>query len=162
MLRAAAGRDWTLLEVRATSAGGMTKTGLSIHLADESVERMGGLDRDGRLDCHELREVMHQEGKGSWYNATFTVDDQKQLEAEFDYDNPPFLGIADDQLLTDDQRDHPRSLENLPLWHPCPGGLTAVRPVGRGLGPGRRRRVPRDVVGCAGRAWRGLRGAGLS
>jgi hypothetical protein len=118
MLRAAAGQEWEMLKVDATSAGGMTETALSVHLVDGSVDQSGGLDRDGRLDCHELREVMYQEGKGSWYNATFTVDSEKQLEAEFDYDDPPFEGTADDQLLTDDQRDHPRSLENLPLWHP--------------------------------------------
>ncbi len=119
MLRAAAGHEWKMLEVRATSAGGMTETGLIIHLSDGSVDRMGGLDRDGGLDCHDLREVMYQEGKGSWYNATFTIDDKNQLEAEFDYDNPPFDGLPDDdQLLREDQRDYPRSLENLPLWHP--------------------------------------------
>jgi hypothetical protein len=118
MLRAAAGQEWEMLKVDATSGGGMTETALSVHLVDGSVDRMGGLDRDGRLDCLELREVMYQEGKGSWYNATFTIDEQKQLEAEFDYDDPPFRGNADDQLLTDDQRDYPRSLENLPLWHP--------------------------------------------
>jgi hypothetical protein len=118
MLRAAAGQDWTLLEVHATSGGGMTETGLSVHRADGSVDRSGGIDRDGGLDCHELREVMHQDGKGSWYNAIFTVDAAKQLEAEFDYDNPPYDGLADDQLLTDDQRDYPRSPENLPPWHP--------------------------------------------
>jgi hypothetical protein len=118
MLRAAESQDWTLLEMHASSASRMTETGLNIYLADGSVDRMGGLDRDGSLDCHELRKMMHQEGKGSWYNATFAVDDKKQLEAEFDYDNPPFEGTADDELLTDDQRDYPRSLENLPLWHP--------------------------------------------
>jgi hypothetical protein len=118
MLRAAAGRSWESLVVHASSGGGMTETALGVHLVDGSVDQSGGIDRDGGLDCHELREVMYQEGKGSWYNATFTVDDQKQLDAEFDYDNPPFRGNADDELLTDDQRDYPRSLENLPLWHP--------------------------------------------
>jgi hypothetical protein len=119
MLRAAADHEWRMLEIDATSAGGMTETGFSVHLVDGSVDRMGGLDRDGRLDCHELRELMYQDGKGSWYNATFVIDEQKQLEAEFDYDNPPFDGLPDDdQLLREDQRDYPRSLENLPLWHP--------------------------------------------
>jgi hypothetical protein len=44
----------------------MTRTGLSIHLPDGSVDRSGELDRDGRLDCLELREVMYQEGKEAY------------------------------------------------------------------------------------------------
>jgi hypothetical protein len=114
----AAPAEWTLLDLHATAAGGMTETALDVHRPDGSMDQSVSLDRNGRVACHELREAMHQPGKGSWYNARFTIDSQKQFKAEFDYENPPFDGNADDELLTDDQKRFPRDPDSLPDWHP--------------------------------------------
>jgi hypothetical protein len=44
----------------------------------------------------------------SWYNARLTLDNAGQLNADFDYDNPPFDGDANPNLLIEDQRLYPR------------------------------------------------------
>ncbi len=38
--------------------------------------------------------------QGTWYNATFVVSDGGKLDASFDYDNPPYGGMADDPTST--------------------------------------------------------------
>lgn len=115
----AAPSAWAKLEIHATGAGSMTETALDIHQPDGTVDTSGALDRDGRAACHDLRESMFQPGKGTWFNATLTLDRAGKFNAEFDYDNPPFDGDADPDLLLEDQRLFPRDPEHLPDWHPA-------------------------------------------
>lgn len=109
---------WLKMELHITSAGGMTQTTVDGHRSDGSIDTSCALDRPGRVAAHEIREAMHQPGKGTWYNARFTLTPDGNLESEFDYDNPPFEGDADEALLIDDQERFPRVPENLPDWHP--------------------------------------------
>ncbi|PSL08124.1 hypothetical protein CLV30_10191 [Haloactinopolyspora alba] len=82
----------------------------------------------GRL-CGQLRADMYQDGNGTWYNARITVDEQRQVTVEFDYDTPPFGGVidetdpdgegdADPELLLEDHRMYPRSPDLVPTRHP--------------------------------------------
>ena len=111
-------RGWRELELSISGAGGMTRTIMTATREDGSVDRECELDDDGDDAAAELRGAMYQEGKGTWYNARLTLGSSGQLDADFDYDNPPFDGDADRGLLIEDQRLFPRDAEALPAWHP--------------------------------------------
>jgi hypothetical protein len=117
-LARSAPEDWRQLELTISAAGGMTRTIVTATRADGTVDLECELDDDGDDAATELRESMCQEGKGTWYNARLTLNSSGQLDAEFDYENPPFDGDADRQLLIEDQRLFPRDAEALPAWHP--------------------------------------------
>jgi hypothetical protein len=110
---------WRELELKISGAGGMTSTNVRATRADGSIDRDCELDDDGDDAAAGLRESMYQEGKGAWYNARLTLDNSGQLDATFDYDNPPFEGDADSALLIEDQRLFPRDEARLPDWHPA-------------------------------------------
>jgi len=121
-LARSAPEGWRELELRISGAGGMTGTVVTATRADGRVDRDCELDDDGDDAAAGLRESMYQEGKGTWYNARLTLDSGGRLDAEFDYDNPPFEGDADPGLLIEDQRLYPRDAELLPGWHPSRAG----------------------------------------
>jgi hypothetical protein len=124
-LARAAPEDWRVLTLRISCAGDMTETGLIATRASGTLDRAVRLDHDGHLAALLLRRAMHQPGKGSWYNAHLTLDKFAQLDAVYDYDNPPFSGDVERRFLVEDQRLYPREPAMLPLWHPCrPGGPT--------------------------------------
>lgn len=118
MLRGAP-EGWREIRLHVSGAGAMTGTELEIVMADGQSDRSRGLDSDGSIACDQLREAMYKLDVGTWYNATLTIDQSKQVIAEFDYDNPPFKGDATDELLLEDQEDFPRDAEHLPAWHPA-------------------------------------------
>jgi hypothetical protein len=118
LLRSSPENDWTRIELRVTAAGRMLGTSVMTTQVDGTVDRFRGIDDAGEDACHTLRQQMYQPGKGAWYNALFTLDNSLQFEAEFDYETPPFDGLAAPGLLEDDQRIAPRRLEDLPPWHP--------------------------------------------
>jgi hypothetical protein len=117
MVRAAP-PGWQELVLHATGAGRMTETTLDVRLANGSVDTSHEVDDAGQNACHDLRKAMYQEGKGTWYNARFTIESSRQLYVDFDYDGQPFDGDAADELLEGDQQRFPRDRENLPEWHP--------------------------------------------
>ncbi len=124
----AAPEGWKTLTLDVTAAANMTDVGLDVTMPDGSTPhtRMPGA---GARTINDLRKAMHEPDKGTWYNATFTVDETGKINASFDYDNAPFGGIAHDadpesgdaepDLLLEDHKMYPRSPENLPHWHPA-------------------------------------------
>lgn len=118
MLRSAHELEWKSLELRLTGAGLMIKASLTVIAKDGSSDRRQGVDNETLAACDELREVMCQESTGTWYNALLTVDREGNFESEFDYENPPWDGKADPELLAEDQEEFPRDQEHLPDWHP--------------------------------------------
>jgi len=122
-LARAAPEDWRVLTLRISCAGDMTQTGLIATRSSGTFDRDVTLHKDGHLAASILRRAMHQPGKGSWYNAHLTLGKFAQLNAVYDYDNPPFRGDVESRFLIEDQRLYPREPAMLPLWHPCrPGG----------------------------------------
>ncbi|MFC0627893.1 immunity protein YezG family protein [Kribbella deserti] len=97
----------------------MTKTKVVITTAEGTADCTVGLDEAGRTAARQLRKEMHQPAKGTWYNARLELQPSGKLNADFDYDNPPFDGDADADLLLEDQRLFPRDGGHLPGWHPA-------------------------------------------
>ena len=121
-LARSAPEDWHELELKISAAGAMTRTTVNAARADGSIDHDCELDDDGDDAAADLRESMYQQGKGTWYNARVTLDNARQLDVDFDYENPPFDGDADRDLLIEDQRLFPRDAELLPDWHPSREG----------------------------------------
>jgi hypothetical protein len=117
MLRAAP-PGWQLLRLSATGAAGMIGTDLEIDMEDGSTDLSNTIEPAGRIACDRLRAEMYQPGKGTWYNASFVVDPDSRIEAEFDYDGWPFGEQATDDLLREDQEVFPRENDLLADWHP--------------------------------------------
>lgn len=110
---------WTHAELKITGVGGMTKTRVQITRADGTIDTSVGLDEDGRTAARKLRKEMYQPAKGTWYNARLQLQPSGKLNADFDYDNPPFDGDVEADLLLEDERLFPRDAEHLPGWHPA-------------------------------------------
>lgn len=110
---------WETVELHVTAAGGLSGTNVKATKGDGSEDRKFALDDEGLDAVAELRDEMWQADKGTWYNADFSLTRGGDFHAEFDYDNPPFGGDADAELLLEDQRLLPRAAERLPEWHPA-------------------------------------------
>ncbi len=117
MLAATASSTWTNAELPLSGAGGLRDSGLSVTDQNGVIDRTRRIEDDTLDACMQLREAQ-QPGTGTWHNARLTVDRQGSLEVEFDYDNPPFDGDFEPELLVDDQSDFPRDQAQLPNWHP--------------------------------------------
>jgi hypothetical protein len=125
MLRAVPDDTWTQVTLIVTGAAQLTGTSLVIVSSDGTEERFAAVDDDGDDACDELRDAMHVDGKGTWYNARIVLTPDRQVQAEFDYDDPPFDGDVDRELLIDDQARYRRDNTNLPIWHPSRGAAKA-------------------------------------
>ncbi|UVJ38054.1 hypothetical protein [Arthrobacter sp. CJ23] len=69
----------------------------------------------------ELRQVMHDPKKGTWYIAEVSLKrDGLALEMTFDYDSEPaWTAIRPKrEAYEDDHAKYPRPIEILPAWHP--------------------------------------------
>lgn len=128
----AAPEGWKTLTLDVTAAGNLTDVGFDVEMHDGSEPDIEPPD-DGVDVAAALRKAMYEPDKGTWYNATFTVDDTGKITADFDYDNPPLGGMvnddepdpggdADDALMLKDHKTYPRDPENLPSWHPARAG----------------------------------------
>ncbi|WBQ07811.1 hypothetical protein [Kribbella sp. CA-293567] len=113
------------MTLKVTSAGLMTRMGLTATRTSGTINRDVRISNGGRLATVWLRKAMYQPGKGSWYNAQLALDRFARLLTV--YDNPPFDGLCEPQLLIEDQDLYPREPAALPIWHPClPGGPTVA------------------------------------
>lgn len=120
--------DWRTITLTVTAAANMMNSKLDVELADGSHDKSQALDGDA-LD--QLRDAMYRDDEGTWYNASFVVSGPGAPEPSFDFENPPFGGIADDPespghaapvLLLLDQEMFPRDKAHLPAWHPARQG----------------------------------------
>lgn len=138
-----AGLDWDRIVLRASAAGPTITANLTVHHPDGTRSRTWTApDRDFLRRIEQLRDRMNRPGRGTWYNATFTLersDRARDPRAEYDYDNPPHIAAAENSSLEDgfpdivdqlreDHEKYPRNDDHLPTWHPASGGdLEALR-----------------------------------
>ncbi|WP_116946950.1 antitoxin YezG family protein [Jiangella endophytica] len=126
----AAPAGWQSLTLLVSAAARLTNTKLLPEMQASDAPPDVLIDFEGRRAASDLRKAMYQEGKGTWYNASITVSQDGKVTADFDYDNPPLGGLADESnpdsegwatedLLLDDQKQFPRDPEHLPPWHPA-------------------------------------------
>ncbi|MGW6278740.1 hypothetical protein [Kribbella sp. NPDC055071] len=115
---------WAKVVLTVSAVAATMETQLVIEMLDGSVDADLSIDVEAQMACDDLRDAMYEEGKGTWYNAVFSVTQGAGIEASFDYDHPPFEGGGTPDLLEDDQRAYPRDAMHLPAWHPSRGSST--------------------------------------
>lgn len=118
----AAPEGWAKAVLKVSAVAATMETQLAFDMLDGSTDASGSIDVEAQMACDDLRDSLYEEGKGTWYNAVFSVAPGGDIEADFDYNNPPFGGGGAPDLLEDDQRAYPRDAVHLPTWHPSHGG----------------------------------------
>jgi hypothetical protein len=107
-----------------------------------------------------LRAGMHREGRGSWSNARYQLDQPSSYNLDFDRAEPKWQTPPPQQAYYDEMRFFPRSEENVPDWlrkwlQPPAAPAPAAPPPPRsfrtarvfdGAGPGGRPSVNRPPV----------------
>lgn len=57
---------------------------------------------------------------GAWYSFGLTIDLNGSYSFDFNYDDePPWRPRPSDETLMLDLEQHPRPLDEIPLWHPA-------------------------------------------
>lgn len=107
---------WSELTYTYRSTVGFSSSDLEFRLADGSTK--GGTAPVAVLDAmDDLRRVMHEPGKGTWFTAVISVDSSLKYRTSFDYDSEPnFVPEINAGSYLDDVRHFPRSAENTPAW----------------------------------------------
>lgn len=113
---------WAKAVLKVSAVAATMETQLAVEMLDGSIDAGLSIEVEAQMACDDLRDAMYQDGVGTWYNASFVVTAGRGLEAEFDYDNPPFDGGGPPDLLEDDQRAYPRDAAHIPAWHPSAEG----------------------------------------
>ena len=63
-----------------------------------------------------LRAGMHREGRGSWSNARYQLDQPASYNLDFDRTEPKWQNPPPQQAYVDEMRFFPRADENIPEW----------------------------------------------
>lgn len=109
---------WGRAVLKVSPVAATMDTQLAVEMLDGSVDGSLCIDVEAQMVCDDLRDAMYVEDSDTWYNAVFVLSPADGLEAQFDYEAPPFDGEATDDLLEDDQRAYPRDAAHLPSWDP--------------------------------------------
>ncbi|OLR90543.1 glycohydrolase toxin TNT-related protein [Actinokineospora bangkokensis] len=97
-----------------------------------------------------LRAGMYREGRGTWYNARYQLDQPSAYNLEYDRDEPQWTNPPPPPAYADDLRTFPRDEENVPEW--LTRRMAALKPPFRvarifdGPGPDGRPSVNRPPV----------------
>jgi hypothetical protein len=113
---------WAKAVLKVSAVAATMETQFAVEMLDGSIDAGLSIAVEAQTACDVLRDAMYEDGVGTWYNATFVLTAGGGLEAEFDYDDPPFDGGGTPDLLIDDQRAYPRDAAHLPAWHPSAEG----------------------------------------
>ncbi|MDQ3579753.1 MAG: hypothetical protein M3443_19595, partial [Actinomycetota bacterium] len=63
-----------------------------------------------------LRAGMYREGRGTWFNARYTLDKPSAYNLEYDRDEPQWINPPPPPAYADELRTFPRDEENVPEW----------------------------------------------
>ncbi|WP_285612728.1 TNT domain-containing protein [Actinokineospora globicatena] len=126
----------------------------------ETVGQVTVQDKDGAEDLpvspditmlfSRLRAGMYREGRGTWFNARYQLDQPSAYNLEYDRDEPKWIQPPPPPAFADDLRIFPRDEENVPEW--LARRLAALKPPFRvarifdGKGPNGRPLVNRPQV----------------
>lgn len=119
---------WSSIALEIGAAGSTTELEATAQVEGQEQPAQVLLGLDGQIACAELRKAMYKPGAGAWYRARLTINAEKELGADFDYETAPFdeLDEASLDVLRDDQKRFPRDPANLRSWHPCARALPRV------------------------------------
>ena len=114
LLRAAP-ENWKSIGVEYRALGRYTETAARVTFQDETVEPLQVAQETAAL-FGRLRAGMYREGRGTWYNARYQLDQPSAYNLEYDRDEPQWLTPPPPPAYADDLRTFPRDEENVPEW----------------------------------------------
>ncbi|MFC9559247.1 hypothetical protein [Agromyces sp. NPDC056965] len=107
---------WDRLRFRALILAPTTEYFLYVERGEDSVKVFSGSEAKSR--SRELRSVMYQPGKGTWYTMELVVTSDMAVTTRFDYDNEPAFtepGVDPIAFATDLEK-FPRDDAHRPEW----------------------------------------------
>lgn len=113
----AAPSDWTELGITCVQAGSMAQYQAWVVLANGERLPLRGVARHVSESFDELRDLLYQEGRGTWFTAQATVTRDLRIAMDLDYDEEPAWGtsVVPETYAEDLQKYH-RDEAHRPLW----------------------------------------------
>lgn len=110
------GDDWQEISVR-YSALSTTATTRTTITGGDGEARKGDVPLEASSLFHKLRTEMHEDDKGTWYIADYTITRPGRFSADFDYESEPqFAFEVDPRTYYEDLEYFPRPFELVPEW----------------------------------------------
>ncbi|WP_156754084.1 hypothetical protein, partial [Actinokineospora pegani] len=107
--------NWQTIQVEYRALGRYTEVVGRVAFADENTEPIQISPETAGL-FGRLRAGMYREGRGTWYNARYQLDQPSAYNLEYDRDEPQWLQPPPPPAYADDLRTFPRDEENVPEW----------------------------------------------
>ncbi|WP_424189671.1 glycohydrolase toxin TNT-related protein [Actinokineospora sp. G85] len=107
--------NWQTIQVEYRALGRYTEVVGRVAFADDNTEPMQISPETAGL-FGRLRAGMYREGRGTWYNARYQLDQPSAYNLEYDRDEPQWLQPPPPPAYADDLRTFPRDEENVPEW----------------------------------------------
>ncbi|MCY9786886.1 hypothetical protein KIK06_23670 [Nocardiopsis sp. EMB25] len=108
--------DWSEIRAEFSAVVGMSTTDLTV-TTDTGETRKGKFPLQAVPLMSRLRAGMHDDGKGTWYTAAYTIRRPGSFSVDYDYDSEPDFGFEVDPKTFFEDLDHfPRPFESLPDW----------------------------------------------
>ncbi|SER79323.1 glycohydrolase toxin TNT-related protein [Actinokineospora terrae] len=149
LLRGAPQR-WASIVVEYRAIGRYMETVGQVTVQDQEGAADLPVSQDITMLFSRLRAGMYREGRGTWFNARYQLDQPSAYNLEYDRDEPTWIQPPPPPAFADDLRIFPREEENVPEW--LARRLAALKPPFRvarifdGKGPNGRPLVNRPQV----------------
>lgn len=115
-LRRAAPPDWSRIQSTVLMTSSIQQFDLSVRLRAGDFARVE-TPAPAKRDFASLRDEMYEDGKGTWFSASLTIEPNNSHEITFNYEDapnwqPPIPPMA----FVQDLADYPRDDASVPLW----------------------------------------------
>ncbi|SDH61242.1 hypothetical protein SAMN05192558_12227, partial [Actinokineospora alba] len=114
LLRAAPA-DWHSITVDYRALGRYAEAVGKVIFADETTEELK-VSPEIAVLFGRLRSGMYRDGRGTWYNARYQLDQPSAYSLEYDRDEPRWTNPPPPPAYADDLRTFPRDEQNVPEW----------------------------------------------
>lgn len=115
LLRAAPD-DWDRVTVDYRAVGRYSELFGEVTTDDDEAPQDWPVPPDIGALFFRLRAGMYREGRGTWYNAHYRLDQPSSYNLDYDRDEPDWTLPPPPQAYADDLRIFPRDEENVPEW----------------------------------------------
>ncbi|WP_146795215.1 hypothetical protein [Agrococcus baldri] len=107
---------WTGARFVATMTAGVSD--FAVWVTRDGAETKALAPRPASKAAKQLRELMYEPGKGTWYTMSMTLQPQGSADTAFDYDSEPDFSPApiDDAAFASDLQRFPRDADHTPDW----------------------------------------------
>lgn len=107
---------WTQARFVATMTAGVSD--FAVWVSTDGAEAKALAPRPASKGAKQLRELMYEPEKGTWFTMTMTLHPHGSADTAFDYEGEPDFGAApvDDVAFVTDFQRFPRKPEHTPDW----------------------------------------------